>query len=965
MGSATVRAAGRGALDLPSNRVILTVGHFYLPLIKELVEVKTSLVVLLFLVAVSRPVMAQSFEYLPGAKYDPAVPTLKQVVGHDWGEQITLHHEMEQYVKALEQSSGGRLKAFKYGQTWEGKSLYYLMIGSAANIARLDTIKTGIKRLADPRKLSTADAEGLIGSLPSIVWLICGVHGNEISSVDAGLLAAYHLIASQNDPVATAAMANSLVIIDPMQNPDGRDRFINYFRQTVGRWPDADMQSAEHNEGWPSGRVNHYLFDMNRDWFAQTQLETRGRTRAYLDWFPQVFADLHEMGTDSTYYFAPPALPLNPNFTKPQVEWLRSFGRNHGKWFDKFRFDYFTRENYDSFYPGYGEGWPMFHGSIGMTYEQASVRGLVARKRDETILKYADSVQHHFIAALSTIEHTARNREALLRYFSDYRKSAAEESAKETVKEYLIAPGNDPNRAARLAATLMASGIEVKRATAAFTNARTRDYLTGTVESRDFPAGTFIVSLAQPAKRMARTLMDRQTDQDREFIDQQRERNQRRQPEEFYDVTAWSLPLLFDVPCYTSEHESAGQATVLTEPPSSKGQLIGNRASLAYLIPWGTQSAGSALADLFRQDIRVHESDRAFKLNSKSFPAGSLIIKTKDNPADLYERIVKLVNDHGIEAHATDSAWVDDGPNFGSANVRYLPRPRIAIAWNTPASVNSAGWARYLIEQRYGYPVTAIRSDSLRTADLTRYNVLILPDTGPGYSGALGDVARLKDWVSAGGTIVALGNATTWLTEERVNLLPSKRERRERTDAREKPVVAENTSKPLGRAGEGREQSQTPSSAPSSNSPSQTSGGQSKESSGTKENSADRSLEPREEWPSSTPGALVRVTIDKQHWLGFGYGDSATVMVDSNRIFTPLRLDQGVNVARFVSDNRFLASGLMWDDVRRQLPGKAFLMYARVGRGHIVAFTEDPNYRAFMDGLNVMFLNGIFLSPGH
>ena len=214
--------------------------------------------------------------------------------------------------------------------------------------------------------------------------MICGVHGNEISSIDAGLLAAYHLLAAQNDEIVAAAMANSLVLIDPMQNPDGRDRFINHFRQTVGRWPDRICRRPSTMSSWPSGRVNHYLFDMNRDWFAQTQPETQGPHSRFPEWFPQVLADLHEMGTDSTYYFAPPALPWNPNLTRPQIDWLGSFGRNNAKWFDRFRFDYFTRENYDSFYPGYGEGWPMFHGAIGMTYEQASVRGCSRGGRDET-----------------------------------------------------------------------------------------------------------------------------------------------------------------------------------------------------------------------------------------------------------------------------------------------------------------------------------------------------------------------------------------------------------------------------------------------------------------------------------------------------------------------------------------------------------------------------------------------------
>jgi hypothetical protein len=884
---------------------------------------------------------AQNFEYFPGSKYNPSIPTLKQVTGHDWGEQITMSHEAAAYIQALQQAVPSRLKVIKYAETWEGRPLYVLAIGSPENIARIEEIKSGMQKLADPRKITQNEANALISSLPSAVWLICGVHGNEISSVDAGLLTAYHLLAAQNDELVETAMKYTVVLIDPMQNPDGRDRFINYFRQNVGRFPDADLQSAEHNETWPSGRVNHYLFDMNRDWFAQTQPETRGRAKFYLEWFPQVVADLHEMGTNNTYYFAPPALPWNPNLTRTQLDWLAKFGRNNASWFDRFRFDYFTREGYDSFYPGYGEGWPLFHGSIGMTYEQASVRGLLAKREDETTMHYRDSVHHHFIASLSTIENTAKNRESLLRYFYDYRRTAIEEGKSEPVKEYIITPGADPNRAARLAATLMMSGIEVKRADAAFSNPKTRDYEGGNLQSRDFPAGSLIVSLSQPAKRLARTLMDRHTEQDREFLDEQRIRNRKRQFEQFYDVTGWSLPLLFDVPCYIAEQNSNVQANVLKELPKPAGQLRGAHSKLAYLIPWGTQSSASALADLFRHDVRVHSSDKPFRLNGTNFPAGSLIVKVKDNPNDLHERMTKLAAEHGVDVYSTDSAWVDVGPNFGSNNVRYLPRPRVAIAYNTPVSPNSVGWLRYLIEQRYGYPVTTIRTEQMRQFDLSRYNVLILPDGN--YTQQFGDGAWLRDWINKGGVLIGLAGATNWLVDEKVNLLPTKREKREKADAK-----AEKK--------EGGDQSK--------DQPKDQTKDQPKDQAQTKD-PVEKAIEPAEENPSSTPGALLRVKVDRTHWLGFGYADTTVVMMDSNRIYSLLKLDKGTNVAVYAPEDRMLVSGFMFDDAKRQLPNRAYLMHVPTGRGHVVAFAEDPNYRAFMDGLNVMMLNAVFLGPGH
>lgn len=871
-------------------------------------------------------VRGQGAEFLPGAKYDPSIPTLREVVGHSWAEKITMHHESERYLQALQQASGGRMKLIRYGETWEGKSLYVMAIGSPANIGRLAQIQAGMQQLADPRLLAANEATRLIGSLPSMVWLICGVHGNEISGVDAGLLTAYHLLAAKGDPLVDAAQKNTVVLIDPMQNPDGRDRFINYFRQNLGLEPQGDLQSAEHNEVWPSGRVNHYLFDMNRDWFAQTQPETRGRTKFYLSWFPQVVADLHEMGTNSTYYFAPPALPWNPNLTPSQTDWLTRLGRNNGAWFDRFGFDYYTRENYDSFYPGYGEGWPLFHGSLGMTYEQASVRGLVAKREDETVMTYHDSVRHHFIAALSTIEMTAKHREELLRHFYDHRRTAIEEGQTGPIREFIIEPGTDPNRAAKLARTLMLSGIEVRRAEAPFTNGRTRDYDGGELKARQFPAGSYIVSLAQPAKRLARTLLEKMTPQDREFLDEQRRRNEKRQSEQFYDVTAWSLPLIYDQPAFVAEEVSNVRSTLLTAPPKPVGQVRGGRAKLAYLIPWGTQSAAAALADLFRNDLRVHGIDKPFRLNGRDFPVGTLIVKVRDNPESLHQQIGRIAAEHGLEVEATDSAWVEAGPNFGSNAVKHLPRPRIALVYNLPTSPNSAGWTRYVLERQYGYPVTTIRADQVRGADLSRYNVMILPDSFSGYAAQFGDGVAIREWVQRGGVLIGLGGAVNWLSEERVGLLAAKREKREKPDP--KAEKQENTEKvvvdPLARA-----------------------------------------IEPVDEYPSSTPGALLRVRVDREHWLGFGYGETTTVMVDSNRIYTPLRLDRGTNVAVYLPQERMVASGHLWDDARRQLPNKAFLLHSRSGRGHVVGFVEDPNYRAFMDGLNGFFMNAVFLGPGH
>ena len=267
-----------------------------------------------------------------------------------------------------------------------------------------------MQRLADPRATTRAEAEAIIADQPAITWLSYGVHGNEISSTDASMLTAYHLLASRGDERVANIMRDTVVVIDPMQNPDGRDRFLQHFNMSEGLIPDDDRISAEHDEPWPGGRTNHYLFDLNRDWFIMTQPETRGRIELVQEWYPVAYVDAHEMGSDGTYYFAPEAIPYNPHLAADQRSSLELFGRTNARWFDTFGIDYFTREVYDAFYPGYGASWPSYFGSVAMTYEQASSRGLVFRQYDGNRLTYPYTVRNHFVTSLGTAETVQMNR---------------------------------------------------------------------------------------------------------------------------------------------------------------------------------------------------------------------------------------------------------------------------------------------------------------------------------------------------------------------------------------------------------------------------------------------------------------------------------------------------------------------------------------------------------------------------
>jgi hypothetical protein len=862
---------------------------------------------------------AAAYEFWPGAAYDPRIPTVHQVLGYDPGERITSHESMLRYFDALAAASPD-LKVFEYGASWENRKLVYVAIGSDANMKRLPALRSSIAHFADPRKTSEPEARKLAPALPAVVWLGAGVHGDEVSSSEALMLLAYHLLAARNDKMVESILANDVVLLDPLQNPDGHERFLNYYEQTRGAEPDSSPLAAEHNQPWPGGRYNHYLFDLNRDWIALTQPEIRDEVKALREWLPLVAVDLHEMGGDSTYFFSPEADPYNPNLTAVQRENLKLFGRNNARWFDKYGFDYFTREAYDAFYPGYGASWPSYYGALAMTYEQASARGLLLRRADETELTLRDTIRHHFVAALATLETAARHRAKLLEDFYRYRVSAVREGAAEPVKEYILPRTRDASATDKLAGILMDHGIEVQRAAAPFHSG-----------GREYAAGTYVVELAQPAKRLIRTLLDPQTAMDEHFLAEEETRRQMKQRSEIFDVTAWSLPLLFNVEAVAGPTPSEGNFVSSALRPVS-GQFHDSEAAVAYLVPWGTQAAGRFLAAALRRNLRVSTSERAFRQDTRGYPPGTLIFKTNQNPSDLAQTLERLARETGASVDGTATGWVEDGVNFGSRYVVPMRKPAIALAWDTPASASAAGATRFVLERQYGYPVTLIRTAQLASADLSRFNVLILPPGGD-YDDALDESAmdRLKTWVTAGGTIVALGDSIDLLADPKLDLLHVARE--------DEPKPPEPKA------------DQKPPRVP----PTQIS------------NDAQyrEALRATASGLDGAPGAILRARVQPDHWLTAGVSEQINVMVTGHAIYTPLKADKGVNAAYFQAADSVLASGLLWSDLRRQIAYKPLVITEDAGRGVVIGFTADPNFRGIEDGMNILFLNAIFRGPAH
>ncbi|WP_425153329.1 M14 family zinc carboxypeptidase [Candidatus Palauibacter sp.] len=870
--------------------------------------------------AIQLPTQAQ--ELAPGARYDPEIPTLEEVAGHGFREAVTPPDDVIRYMEALAAAAPERTRLIRYAESWEGRPLVVLVIGSPERLARLEEVKAGIARLADPRGLSDAEAETLLAELPVVTALMHGVHGNEISSSGAAMAEAYHLLAATGDADVDLILSESLVLIDPMENPDERNRFVYQNGIAQARWPDEAGVSAEHDEPWPGGRGNHYLFDLNRDLFIQSQPETRGKVDIFLEYRPQIVADLHEMGGDATYFFPPTAPPSNPWYGEQQIALMDVFGEAIGARFDARGFAYFNRDVYDLFYPGYVDMWPMGHGALGMTYEQASARALVLRRSDGDLLTYGDGVLHHFTAAIETALTSARNRERILRDYLAFRREGIA-LGERGAAEIVLHSAHDPGMAERLAGLLAENGIEVYRASGPVT-----------VGDRTLAAdASFIVPLDQPTHRFIHNLLDANVPMEEDFVRRQIERRANRQPDEIYDLTAWSQALLWDVeaietPATGTRGEAIATGEGLLEAGGAQAGVPAAdvpalpEALVGYLIPWGTNGA-AAVAEALREGIRIRAAGAEFTLDGRRFGVGTAIVRAAENDPGLPGRLAGIAARHGAEVVPIDDAYVREGMSLGSRRVRALREPRVLLVYDAPGRSLSVGWARYVLERRYGQRTTAVRASSLGRARLTDYDVIVFPSGS--YGGVVGDglLDGLRAWMRDGGTLITMAESSRWAS--RAGLLATETERRGGRAESDDPPEPDTPEQPIEYLD---------------------------------------AISPEDESPEGVPGAILRAVLDTEHWLTAGTDGEIGVLVEGARVFRPITLDEGTNVGRYADLDSLVLSGIVWEESRPQLASKAFLIHQSVGRGQLVAFAEDPNYRAYAEATQLLFMNAVLLGPG-
>lgn len=862
------------------------------------------------------------------------VPDFEEVVGHGFGERITEHHQMVRYLERLADASP-RVSLVDQGDSWEGRKLLMAIVTSPENHARIDEILETAQLLADPRRVSLEEARELIKSQPAIVWLGGSIHGFELSGTE-GLLKLLERLTTKTDDETMGVLGSAVVLIDPILNPDGRDAFAQKNHQNLGREPNPRREDwANDFSRWEAlkYRTGHYYFDTNRDWFAQTQPETRHRVRTLLRWRPLAMVDAHEMGPNTEFFFDPPTEPTSPFLPEFARTWLPRFGAEYAKTFDRRGFEYTTRDLFNYFYPGYTSSYGSFQGAVSMLFEQGSSRGLALEISDESVRTLGDALEHQASAAWTTVWTCASFREELLSDYHDSLRSAVEEG-RHGVRRYLLSSGRDPGLSIEAVEILLRNGIEVHRLLRDFELEGLRDRLDREVEKKRFPAGTWVIEAGQPRNRLVRTLFEAHTRVPKEFLVEARARIDRGEGARFYDMTAWSLPLLFNLESYGSRSELDLPVEPVTEEDVAAGKGPTRRienAPYAYLLD-GRQAASVAGAYHLRaRGYRVIVTVEETQIEGESVAAGTVVVRSgqgvsgsngEGDEERLRSDVESLGQRYRLGIRTVSTGRSDDAklPSLGHARALRVKLPEIGLLAEQPVHGYSFGWAWHTLDQQYRIPTSVLRTSSLRSPVLHDYDVLIVPDLfSPAELGAvIGNEGKehLKAWVREGGCLVAIGGAVDFVRQELHltdlrSFYPEEKRGSEPDTEKKATVVAPQ------RIG--------------------------------------------------VPGAFFSATLEPTSWMTAGYSEPRLpVFVFSDRVYlAPEKAPSGSRrvVAAFSADVEQPVAGHAWSESLDRIAGAVAVYEERIGRGRVIAFAEDPNFRGYLRGVDRLFLNAVVLGP--
>ena len=812
-------------------------------------------ITLLFFISISLSINAQG------------IPSPDDFLGYPIGTQFSRHHQVVDYFKTVAEALPTQVKLESYGKTYERRPLYTAYVSSEDNIKNLETIRQ-----------NNLKNTGLVSGEPNspdtaIVWLSYNVHGNEASSTEAAMLTLYKLLTEKQE-----WLKNTVVIIDPCVNPDGRDRYVNWYNKTASQPYDIDPQASEHNEPWPGGRPNHYLFDLNRDWAWATQIESSERLKVYNKWMPHIHVDFHEQGINEPYYFAPAAEPFHEIISDFQRDFQTEIGKNHAKYFDKEGWLFFTRERFDLFYPSYGDTYPTYMGAIGMTYEQGGHgrAGLGILNDEGHVLTLVERLTHHTTTGLSTVEIASQNAKRLNDEFGKFF-----DNKNLKYKSYVLNGNTD--RIHSLKTLLDKHEITYQNGTSG--KASGYHYKTGKSGSISTDANSLVIHTNQPKGKMVKVLF---------------EPNAKLTDSLTYDITAWSMPYAYGLDAIASTTKISSSSALSSINHKNLSEAYG------YVSDWNSMKDAQFLAELLKADFKVRFSEKPFSSNGQRFERGSLIITKGDNLhiENSVEQLNTIAKKHDKYLDTLNSGFSQTTPDIGSPDIKLINKQKVAILSGEGTSSLSYGALWHFFEQQLHYPVTSINTDNLSRTNLDKYSVLIMPS---GYYGRILNenmMKTLKDWVRAGGKVIAIDVALRSFADKDGFALKSKKN----------------------------------------------------EATETKDNLTSYADREREYTNNLITGAIFKSKIDNTHPMAFGYDDNYFTLKIGSATYS--LLDRGYNVGHINNTNVF--SGFAGQNALANLDKTLVFGEERMGSGSFIYMVDNPLFRSFWEHGKLFLVNSIF-----
>ena len=821
--------------------------------------------------------------YLPdNVKFNPSIPTPKSIIGHEVGEWHISHDKLVKYMEVLAQTSD-RISLEVTGYTHEARPLLLLTITSSENHNNLETIRKQHIQLTDVQTSAQLNTQ----NMPVVFYMGHSIHGNESSGSNAALLTAYYLAAAEG-PEINEYLKNTIILFDPSFNPDGLQRFSSWVNSRKSKKVSADPSDMEHNEPWPSGRFNHYWFDLNRDWLVAQQPESQARLKKFHTWKPNVLTDHHEMGTNSTFFFQP-GVPsrVHPITPEKNQELTRKIGTYHAKALDEIGSLYFTQESYDDFYYGKGSTFPDAQGSIGILFEQASSRGH-AQESNNGIVKFPFTIRNQFTTALSTLKAVNELRVELLNYQRDFFKNASVDASKDPSKA-IIFGSKDKVRALLMAEMIGRHGIEIYKPKSS-----------QTVNGKSFDVGSsFIIPYTQTQYKLLKGMFEKRT----QFQDSI-----------FYDISSWTIPLAYGVD-YEELKTSVALGDRVTDFTQPEGKLFSDKKELPYAYVFeGTEYyTHRAINRLLQMNIRIKVATEPFyNANGKRFERGSILIPVAGQE-NFSNSIAYIVNEittlDGIDVYAISTGLDYKGVSLGSNYFQTLKKPEIALVVGDGVTSTDAGEIWHLLDERMHISVTTIPVDVLNRVSINRYNTIIMPS---GNYTSLSDASKekLKAWVQNGGVLIGFDNVLQWFTNSGLGKFEVKSST-SNTETQPKILPA-------------------------------------------------RAYADIEEYrrAQNSPGAIFEATVDLTHPFLYGYTNSKMFFFKDTNLLLEKSKNLYANPITFGPNP--LLSGYISKQNYERLKGSSLYGMSVIGRGRVIGFTENLNFRAFWLGSNKLFLNAIF-----